>query len=720
VTSLLNDVRYCLRGFALRPMFACVVVLTLALGIGVNVAVFSLYDQLMLRELPVARPAELVNLVSPGERPGNDLCNNQGSCDETFSYPLFRDLEAAGEPYVDLAASWIAQVALGYGDRTVRGSAVLVSGGYFAALGVGPALGRALGEQDVVDAQPAAVMLSFDYWTTAFAADPAVVGKTLVVSGQTLTIVGVAPRGFVGTTPGESPNVFAPLTLEWYQNAQLPTPIIESRLFSYLYVFGRLGPGVSLDEAQARLNAAFRTIIDDVEVSAVAADPELGDIEKLRARTLSLVPGARGQSQAPRIARTPLAVFFAATATILLIACVNLANLMFARSAARIGEIAVRASLGAARRRLYTLLSIEALLLAGFAALLSLPVALGVLRAVDVLQPPGLDVIDFGLDLRAVAAAFAIAAFAAVTFAIAPISKLVGTDPVRALQASGARAFGGRNLGRFRFTLATTQIALSMSLLVLAALFTQSLANIVRVDLGLRTESIVTFHLAPSLNGYSPEQGAQVLDAVERELAAQPGVTGVSTAMVPLLSRMSWGGRVAVEGFEPAQESDRRVNLNEVGTGFFAILEIPLLAGRDFTAADTLGAPSVAIVNESFVRRFGLGANPIGKRLGLDPRAPLDVEIVGVVRDSAYDAVKAPFVAQLITPRRQSQNFGLGATFYVRTTQSAEATLAAVPRLVARVDSTLPVMDPRTLDSQVRRNVQTDWLLVTLAVRSRP
>jgi predicted permease len=690
-------------------------VLTLALGIGVNVAVFSLYDQLMLRELPVARPAELVNLVSPGPKLGNDLCNSQGSCDETFSYPLFRDLEAAGEPYVDLAGSWIAQVALGYDDRTVRGTGVLVSGSYFATLGVGPALGRVLGEQDVLDAEPSAVMLSFDYWTTAFGADPAVLGKTLIVTGRALEIVGVAPRGFVGTTPGESPRVFAPITLEWYYNAELSTPIVENRLFSYLYVFGRLKRGVSVDEAQGRLNAAFRATLDDAEVAAAAANLEIRAIESFRARTLSLVSGARGQSQAPVRAQTPLAVFFAATVTILLIACVNLANLMFARGAARISEIAVRASLGAGRRRLYALLSIEALLLAGFAALLSLPVALGVLRAVDVLQPPGLDVTDFGLDLRAAVAAFAIAAFAAVMFAIAPISKLVGTDPARALQANGTRAFGGKNLGRFRFTLATTQIALSMSLLVLAALFAQSLANVASVDLGLRTESIVTFRLAPSLNGYSPEQGAQVFEAVERELAAQPGVTGVSTAGVSLLSGSSWGVRVAVEGFEPAQESDRRVSANEVGTGFFAMLDIPLLAGRDFTAADALGAPSVAIVNESFMKRFGLGANPIGKRLALDPRAPLDVEIVGLVRDSAYNAVKAPFVAQLITPRRQSQNSGFGGAFYVRTTQSPEAMLAAVPRLVARVDSALPVMDPRTFDSQVRRNAQTDWLLVTLA-----
>jgi predicted permease len=715
LANLLQDVRYALHGFASRPMFAAVVVLTLAVGIGVNVAVFSLYDQLMLRELPVARPSELVKVVSPGPRAGNQLGNQQGTDDETFSYPLFRDLEAAGKPDVDLAASWIAQLSLGNGERTVRGAAVLVSGGYFSTLGVGPSLGRVLGEQDVVGTQPSAVVLSFDYWTSAFGADPSVLGKTLVVGGQPLEIVGVAPRGFVGTTPGSDPSVFAPITLEWYRNAALPSPIVEDRFFTYLYVFGRLRAGASLDAAQAKLDAAFRAIVNDVEAPAMVARPGYNanaEFEaKFRARTLSLVPGARGQSRAPLVARTPLAVFFAATATILLIACVNLANLMFARGSARVGEIAVRASLGAARRRLYALLSTEALLLAGVGALLSLPVALGVLHTVDALQPSGLRVIAINLDVRMAAIAFAIGAFAAVSFALAPMTKLVGADPMRALQSGGARTFGGKNLGRFRFVLATTQIALSMLLLVLAALFTGSLVNAARVDLGLRTESIVTFYLAPSLNLYSMEQGARALESVERELAAQPGVTAVSTSSVPLLSGSQWRTSLLMDGSDQTQN----VSANEVGPGLFTTLDIPVLQGRGFTEADTRSAPKVAIVNERFVEHFGLGANPVGRRFRFNPREPADVEIVGVVRDAAYDAVKAPFVPQVITPRAQSENFGVGAAFYVRTTQAADAVLAAIPRIVASVDSNLPVMDARTFGSQVRRSLQTDWLLVTLA-----
>ena len=712
LANLLQDVRYALHGFASRPMFAVVVVLTLAVGIGVNVAVFSIYEQIMLRELNVSRPAELVNLVG-GVSPLNRISNEQGSSEETFSYPMFRDLEAAGKPYVALGASRIIQAALSYDGSTSPGSAVLVSGGYFAALGVGPELGRALGEQDVADGQADAVMLSYDYWTTSFGADPAVLGKTLVVAGQPLEIVGVSPRGFVGTTPGARPNVFAPLTLDW---SRQPTPIHEDRFFSYAYVFGRLEPGVSLEQAQAALGATFRTIGNDVEVPMLTGRRGVtaADVEDLRARALSLVPGARGQTQAPRWARTPLAVFFAATATILLIACVNLANLMFARGAMRVSEIAMRAALGAGRRRLVGLLSVEALLLAGCAAVVSLPVALGMLRAIDVLQPPNLSVTDMSLNLPAVAAAFTIAALAAVSFALLPTLKLVATDPIRAMQGNAARAFGGKNLGRFRFVLATTQIALSMLLLVLAALFTQSLANIARVDPGLRTESVVTFMVAPNLSGYSDERQAQTLAAIERELEAEPGVTHAAYARIAVLSGSAWGTSVAVEGYEPGENGVRGVNgVNLVSPGFFDTLEIPLLSGRVFTDADTVGRPRVAVVNESFAKVFGLGDNPVGKRLGLEKT--LDIEIVGLVRDTAYDSVKNEFPPQLMLPRLQTPEYRNEHTFYVRGELPAEAILAAVPRIVARVDASLPVMQARTLDSVVTRNIRTDWLLVTLS-----
>ena len=283
---------------------------------------------------------------------------------------MFRDLERAGEPYVDLGASRMIAAALGRDGSTAPGSAVLVSGGYFAALGVGPELGRVLGEQDVGEGPAATVVLSYDYWQTAYAADPAVLGKTLVVAGHPLTIVGVAPRGFVGTTPGERPDVFAPLTLEWFRGAPADAarrgPVLQLRLRVRALEARRLARA-SASGAGRDVSARSSTTSKRRCVASRAA-PDV-DIEEFRAREpVARVRRARAKPRAPTGAAAPLAVFFAATATILLIGCVNLANLMFARGAARVGEIAVRASLGAARRRLVALLSVEALLLAGFAA----------------------------------------------------------------------------------------------------------------------------------------------------------------------------------------------------------------------------------------------------------------------------------------------------------------------------------------------------------------
>jgi predicted permease len=716
--TLLNHIRHAVRGFALRPTFAAVVVVTLGIAIGANVAVFSLYDQVMLRELRVSNPGELVNFVAAGPKQGFVDCNNQGSCDEIFSYPMFRDLERAGGPFTGLAASRTIGTNLSFAGRVSEGTAVLVSGGYFSVLGVGPSLGRVLGPQDdLAPGEAAAAVLSYDYWSNELGADAAVLGKTIVVNGDPLEIVGVAPRGFVGTTVGERPRVFVPITFNWFRVPGIGL-VHQNRSAYWAYVFGRLAPGTSREDAQVAINVPFRRILNEVDAPR-ATRLSAADLEKLRATRIELVPGARGQSDAPRSARTPLAVVLAATATILLLACVNLANLTFARGATRIGEMAVRTSMGAAPRQLFGMLTMEALLLSGAAAVVSLPVALAVLNAVGALGPQYmLFAPELSLSLRAVAAAFAIATLAAVIFALAPIVKLTATDPWPALQSAGARSFGGKGVGRFRFGLATAQIALSMLLLVLAGLFTQSLVNIARVDLGMRTESVVTFGVAPSLNGYTPERSAQLYDTIERDLRALPGVISVASSTVPVLSGSRWSSTVSVEGYEPptTNPADLSTNMNYVGAGFLRTFEIPLLAGRDIADSDTVDSPHVAIVNQSFARKYDLGDNPIGTRLETGDDGEYDIEIVGLIRDSAYNHVKDDFKPLLMVPRRQSlQATAQGLTFYVRTAQAPSGLFAAIRTVVAQIDPTLPAKDVRTLESQVRQNVQTDRLLTTLA-----
>ena len=450
------------------------------------------------------------------------------------------------------------------------------------------------------------------------------------------------------------------------------------------------------------------------------------DLERFRTESIELRPGASGQSVAPHMARVPLAIFFCTVATIFLLACVNLANLMFARGATRIGEIAVRSSMGASGHRLIALLGTEAFLLAACAAIVSMPIALAVLRAVGALLPPyTLNAPDLTLSLRAVAVAFAAAAFSTVVFALVPMLKLAATDPASTLAANGAgRVYGGKGLGCFRFVLSTAQIGISMLLLVLAGLFTHSLANIAQVDLGLRIESLVTFTVEPSGNGYNVARSRQLFDRIERELGAQPGVTDVTSSTVSLLDGEAWGRGVSVEGHAPEpiasgngieEVRGDHAYVNYVGTRFLSTFAVPLLAGREFTDADSEGRPRVAMVNEAFAERFGLGESPIGKRVATRGGAPPDIEIVGLFRDTAYDQVKEPFKKpQVVTPWRQELDMSQ-MSFYVRTAQSPDALLAAIPRIVANVDPDLPASNIRTFASQVRKNVRSDWLFVTLA-----
>ncbi len=714
LATVLNDVRYALRGFTRRPTFTVVVVATLAVGIGANVAVFSLFDRLLLEQLPVSHPTELVNLTSAGPK-GNGLtmCNAQGNCDEVFSYPMFRDLERVEGPFSGLAGSRLIATNLSVGGRTIQGSAVLVSGNYFGVLGVGAALGRVLDEQDDrVPGEASVAVLSYAYWQSALGGDAGAVGKTIRVNGQPLTIVGVAPRGFFGTTVGERPQVFVPITFNWFNVPGIP-PVHGSRFAYWVYVFGRLKPDVSIERAQATVNGPYRAIIDSSEAAGSGLQAE--KLAEFRNKTLELKPGARGQSGAPRAARTPLAVFIAATATILLIACVNLANLLFARGVVRTGEMAVRTSLGATRARLVGMQTVEALLLATFAAGASLPIASGVLQAVGALVPPHLLAIsDLTLDPLAVAAAFAIGAVATVLFALVPMLKLAATEAAPALAANGAAVAGGKALGRFRFALSTSEIALSMLLLVLAILFTQSLANIARVDLGMRTESVVTFGVAPSSNGYPAERSAQLIDEIERRLDAQPDVVSVTSSMVPLLSSSAWGASVTIEGHEPPASGKTSTNVNYVGSGFLGTLDIPLLAGRDIDDGDGADRPLVAVVNQSFAKKYALGRNPIGRHIETGGKG--GIEIVGLFRDAAYNRVKEPFAPEFMLPRRQwPQSSAQGMSFYVRVAQSTDVLLAAIPRIVAQVDPDLPATNVQTLSTQVRKNVQTDWLLVALA-----
>jgi putative ABC transport system permease protein len=708
--GLVSDLAHALRSLLARPGFAALAVVTLALGIGANTAIYSLLQQMLLQPLPVTQPGRLLNVASPGPRQGWTTTNNAGDDDQVFSYPLFRDLQREFAPVLQLAAHRSGPANLAFAGQSRSGTLALVSGSYFPVLGVRPALGRLLQPED--DARPGdgrTVVLGHRYWRDELGARNDVLGATLVVNGLPLEVVGVAPENFAGTTLGVHPQVYLPLSVRFPAGRGLPNH--DDRLTHWLYLFGRLGEGVGLDQALAVAEPRFRHLMQDVE--APLQDMSERTLAEFRSRPLLFTAGARGQSTAPDQAGMPLRVLFVVTLMVLLIACVNIANLMLARGAARGGEMAIRRAIGASRWRLLRQGLCESLLIAGAGVLAALPLAVATLRGLAALLPDG-DGETVALLPEAVLFAAVAGLGTALLFGLYPSWQAARSAPQAALQGQAARSTGGAAAQRFRSALATLQIALSMTLLVLAGLFAQSLANASRVDLGLRTEQLVAFSVAPERNGYRPEASAQLFQRIEEALRALPGVTATTSSLLRLLSGNDMGNNVSVEGFEAAADTNMDVRRNEVGPGFFRTLGVPLLAGREFTAADALQAPKVAIVNRAFAERFDLGAEPVGKRIAIGAGGALDIEIVGLIPDIAYSNVKDTPPAQVILPVRQNASAG-SINVYLRSALPSEQLFAQIRETVRGIDPHLPVDDLRTMEAQIANNLGSDRVVGILS-----
>jgi putative ABC transport system permease protein len=711
---LLDDLRYAVRGFARRPLFAVVVVLTLAVGIGVNVAMFSIFEQVLLRPLPAPEPDRLVNLSSPSLGKGSSNCNNAGDCDSVFSYPMFRDLERSDGPFTGIAAHRYFDANIAYNGQSYAGYAMLVSGSYFPVLGLSPALGRLLGpNDDAVEDEATVVVLSYDYWRSALGADPDVLGKTLVVNGKLLTIVGVAPERFHGTTVGGHAHVYVPITFRWRTNPNVDPS--DNRARRWVYLFARLKPGLEIERAAAGINPTYRAILSDIE-APLLKDFSEQDLAAFRTKTIRLEPGARGQSAVRGMARMPLTVLIVATSLVLLIACLNVANLMLVRGSGRAGELAVRTSLGATPMRIAGLLTVEAALLAALAAIASVPLTAAALGGIEAFVPAwAADLFAVRLDshMLLVTAAFGVAS--AALFGVWPAIKLARRQPGNVLRAEGTRTTSSKAAARFRAALTTSQVGLSMTLLVLAGWFAQSLVNASRVDLGIRPDSLVTFEVAPERNGYAPSRAAELFDRLARELGALPGVTSVASATVGLLQSTNWDSNVAVEGSDLPPGADANVSTNYVSPGFFSTLKIPLVAGRGFTEADSRDRAKVAIVNERFLAKFGLDRDVVGKHMSFGQGGPLDVEIVGIARDAKYSEVKKPTPPQVFAPRAQPLATS-SLSFYVRGGLDPLALRKGVEQVLAAIAPGLPLVEFRTMQDVVHENLFVDRFMSVLAV----
>jgi predicted permease len=710
--TLVQDVRHAARSLAHRPLVSAVAVISLALGVGVNTAMFSVLNRVLLERLPVPAPDALVTLSSPGPRAGNVSTNDSGSAPYVFSHGLFRDIERMQTVFAAVGGFREIGANLAYGGQTENTQGLLVSGGYFPMLQLRPALGRLLGADDDQDGGANdVVVLAHRYWVTRFAANPAVLNDTLVVNNVPMTIVGVAPPGFYGTTKMENERFFVPMRLA-PRISQWRDP--DSRRQWWIYVTARLRPGVSPAQAEAQLQPPFSALVRDVELPAqreVLSEPAR---QRVLARRLVLEPGSRGHVGDRDEKQTIVSLMFAVTGFVLLIACANVANLLMARATERASEVSVRLAVGASGWAVFRLLFTESILLALVAGAASLLVArLTMAGVLSLLPVDDGELLALSLDSSVLAFTATVSLATALVFGVAPAVhalRLPAGSP-----ATPGRSTATRATARLRASLAGGQIALATALLALSGLLLVSLVNLARTDLGVNRAGLSVFGISPILNGYTPERSLTLYTQIEEALRRVPGVVAVSGATLRLLGGTSTSNNMTVSGFTAGPDADVNAATMNVGPRYFSTLGVPLLRGREFTAADAAETRPVAVVNEAFVRKFRLGDRALGARIGTTLGQPPDIEIVGVVADAAYNTARRAPPPQFFRPYRQTTAPVL--TFYVRTAAGVDPAglLASIPALVHRFDPNLPVNDLRTMDEQFDDNTTDQRVVMTLA-----
>jgi predicted permease len=680
---LAQDVRYGLRGFRRSPVFAATAVLSLALGIGANTAIFGVIDAALLRDLPVTNPERLALISNP--KLGD------------FSYPDYLALRDGTRVFSDVvAASRALPVNVGAGIDTDRASAKIVSGSYFAGLGVRSAIGRVF---TIADETEAVAVISHGYWRRRFGGSSTVLGQQVRLDGIPFAIVGVAPARFFGETPGESPDLWTTVALQ-------PPARRSGRGFTWLNLIGRLRPGASLQQAEA-----------DVDAVLTAVRPTSSPDDDLL-RDAAVSPGARGGARLRSRFAAPLGVLMVIVGLVLLIACTNLGGLLVARGAARQGEIAMRLAIGASRARIVRQLITESLLLAlaggalgqVFAVWLSgalLRMVSGALMASLPVAGLGLDV---GIDGRMLLFTGVVSLAAGALFGLAPALRAVGRQAGSILMDGGRHLGGRERRWSVRDAFIIAQIALSLILLAGSAMFIRTLRNLERQDLGFPLDDRLQVSIVLE-RGYRP-----ALETLVPSLLAQtraiPGVAAASVAFSGTLAG-SGGGVYGLQfdGYPPRDPQDHRARADWVGPDYFRTVGIPLVAGRDFTLADTATAQRVAVVNQTMARHFFRDSAAVGRRFTFNKH---EHEIVGVVKDAKYTSLREATPRMVYFPTIQT---GTGFNVLeIRTSlQDPVTVVAAVRSAIREVDPRLSAVAVMTLSERLDRNLIREHVVTDLA-----
>jgi predicted permease len=713
---MMQDVRYALRSFRKAPVFTAIVVLSLALGIGANTAIFTLTDQILLRLLPVRAPRELVQLENSGPHVGS----TRGDSRYTFSYPMYVDLRArAGDVLTGVMARFPADANIGVGEGVEVGRVELVSGNYFEVLGVGAAVGRTFSDEDNrnVDGHPV-VVLGYRYWRERFKADPGVVGRKILVNNHPMTVIGVSEEGFQGID-GTAPVLLrVPMAMK---KAVTPTwDDLQDRRGTWAHLFGRLKPGVTLERAKAKLAVDYHNLLVEESKAAFFVEKPAEVRQQFLTQKFEMEAASRGFSDVRGRVEKPLRVLSFLVALVLLIACANVAGLLLARAAARRKEIAVRLAMGAGRLQLLRQLLTESVLLAlggGVAGVIvsvwSCDFLLTFLRTGDSQL-----VIHTTPDARILGFTALVSILTGMVFGFVPAWQATRVELADTLKDQTASVVGGRLQLRLRKGLVVVQVALSLVLLIGAGLFVRSLANLQGTQPGFQVERLSAFTVDPSLLAYDEGRRMTFFRQLHHNVQAVRGVESAALTVIRVLANEEWDSVITVEGYARRPGEVVSPFCNAVSKGYFKTLGMPMLAGRDFDERDAATGWKVAIVNRSFAEKYFGTVNAVGRRIepggGLNQK--LETIIIGVVADAKYESLRAQGGNQVFWPYERWGKFLGGMQVVARTTGEPELLFPAMRAEVSRLDPNLPVKDMRTLSEQLKMSLVLERMLASLAM----
>jgi predicted permease len=700
------DIRFALRMLTKNPVFAGVVVLTIALGIGGNAAIFSLLDQVLLQSLPVANPDQLVVLSAYDPKVKPEI-------DGSFSYLMYQDLRDRNSVFSGVIARGGAQMNVSYGDQTERVSGELVSGNFYEVLGVRPWAGRLFTQDDdrAPGAHPVAV-LSYRFWESRFNKDPNLIGKTILINEHPVTVLGVTPPGFYGVDLTNNPDVRVPLMMTPVFNP-LPATRLQSRRHQWLSVMARRKADVSAEQAQASLSLTYQQIRES-EAEQLSAGGTKFNRERFMAQRIAALPGDQGFRHLQVELRTSLWLLFGATCAVLLILCANLANLMMARATVRAQEITVRLALGAGRLRLLRQWLTEGVVLSATGGLVGIFIALWIKAGLIAFIP-----VDYrqnltaSFDWRLYAFILGVSLLLGIAFSLAPAIQAARQVFAPGLRLESRSFTSGGKLLSLRSGLILVQVALSLPLLVSAALLLRTLQNLRALDTGFGKENVLLASVNPALNGYSKERISAFYDELMAKTRVMPGVRFASLASdSPISGGWDQSGLV-VEGYTPREGERMSCDVTYVSKDYFKSLEIPFLLGRDFDERDRPGAPKVVILNEKMAKHyFGSTSNAMGKRIGLDD-VP-DMTIVGVVKDAQYVNLRESLRRHFYVPATQDATL-TNLTLHVKTSSDPNVVAEQLRAQLKALDPHLPLYNIKTLSREIDESLIQERMVTWLS-----